>query len=101
MSSKFPVAVWRDAGGAYTGYILDGHPAAAIDTTAAGVLEQLKSFLHWTARESGIAESDFSDLGLRDIRVQVRPTYTVDGATFPVAARYPLRLTCVHGRRKD
>lgn len=101
MSRKFPVAVWQDAEGSYTGCILDGHRAAAIDVNVANVLDQLKKFLRWSARESGIGESDLSDLELRDLRVPVRPTYIEDGATFPVSIQYPMRVTCVHGRRKD
>jgi ATP-dependent Clp protease ATP-binding subunit ClpC len=102
MTLKFPVAVWQDAEGSYTARVLDGAVAAAIDTTAAAALEQLKRYLAWGLRnEVAIGSSDLADLELRDWRIRVRPEYRTDESVFPVATVATLRVTCVHGRRQD
>ena len=101
MTRKYPVAVWQDAGGTFTATVLDGAAAAATDLTAADALIQLKKYLAWVLRQDGIGLSDFDDLALRDHRIRIRPEYAAADSVFPVSTPFQLRITCVHGRRKD
>ena len=99
---RFPVAVWQDAEGSFTAYVLDGAQAAAIDRTAADVLEQLKKFLTWQMRNDDLGRpADFDELSLADHRVLVRPEYEAGGSIYPVSTAFRFRVTCVHGQRKD
>lgn len=101
MTRRFPVAVWRDAEGDFTACVLDGAECAAIDSSQAAALDQIKRFIVRYERDGGIGTPDFSDLELRDHRVALRPQYEVAGSAFPVGQAFDFRLTCVHGRRRD
>ncbi|MBC7817445.1 MAG: ATP-dependent Clp protease ATP-binding subunit [Planctomycetaceae bacterium] len=99
---RFPVAIWEDAEGSFTGSVLDGAVAAAVDDSVAGVIGQLKKYLSWLQRsDGGLGSSDFQDLELHDHRIRVRPEYRTESSVFPVAVPFELRVTCVHGRRRD
>jgi ATP-dependent Clp protease ATP-binding subunit ClpC len=102
MTLKFPVALWQDAEGSYTARVIDGAVAAAIDATAADALQQLKRYLSWSLRnENLIVSSDLSELELRDAKIRIRPEYRTPDSVFPVATTTLLRVTCIHGKRKD
>ena len=102
MNMKFPVAVWEDAQGAFTARVLDGELADATDSAAAAALLQLKRYLTWLSREQGyLSEADFDDLELRDHRVRLRPEYRIAECAYPVSKPFELRITCVHGQRRD
>ena len=102
MTRRFPVAVWQDAAGAFTAKVLDGAEAAASDATAADALAQLKKYLTWAARnDDGVGEPDFGKLSLRDHRVRLRPEYRTAASIYPVSTPFHLRVTCVHGERRD
>ena len=97
-----PVAVWQDAGGAFTARTLEGPRAVAIDRTLAAALEQLKKFLAWQAREGVLLERpEFHELCARDYTVVLRQEYELPDGTYPVSDPFPLRITCVFGNRSD
>lgn len=101
MTRRFPVAVWQDAEGDFTACVLDGAQCAAIDSSQAAALDQIKRFILRFERDAGAGTPDFDELELRDHRVALRPQYEVDGSVFPVGQAFDFRLTCVHGRRRD
>lgn len=101
MTRKFPIAAWQDAEGWYTASVLDGAEASAIDETLADCLEQLKKYLAWELRNGELGYADFEDLSLADHRIRVRPGYEVRGGMYPVSTPFTLRVTCIHGKRKD
>jgi ATP-dependent Clp protease ATP-binding subunit ClpC len=101
MTKKYPVIAWQDPQGTYTASVLDGAQAAAHDVSIADALLQLKRYLMWGARKIGVGTADFDDLTLRDHRVQVRAEYRTDDYVFPVSQPTDLRITVVHGTKRD
>lgn len=100
-SLRYPVAVWQDAEGSFTGCTLAGRPAAAIDRSVKDVLAQLTKYLTWLIRQGEDDGSpDLDDLSLAEFRVPVRPRYECLG-TVDALEPFPLRIIGVLGRRSD
>lgn len=102
MTTRYPIALWEDDEGGFTGRILDGSLAAAYDRTPNDVLAQLKKYLAWAQRRGQLGRNpDFEEPALRDLRVPIRMQYAADHATSPVPEPFVLRTTCVIARRRD
>jgi ATP-dependent Clp protease ATP-binding subunit ClpC len=103
MTLRYPVALWQDFSGTFTAIVLDGASLSAYDSTVRGALAQLEYYLAWAMRTGvpDIGRSDFIDLELRDYRIEVRPEYRVSETVYPIPATFSLRVTCVHGKRRD
>lgn len=102
MTKRFPVIVWQDAQDAFTASVLDGARADAFDVSVPAAILQLKRYLIWSARLGNYLESpDFDDLTLRDHRIQIRAEYSANDYVYPVSQLTELRVTCVHGKRRD
>src|ERR1043166_2379072 len=104
---RFPVLVWQDFTGSYSARLIDdeedsAHPLAGFGRTAREALIQLKEYLNWSfEREPWRSAPDFHDPQLVEIRVDVRPEYSVRGRVYPCDESFPLRVTCVHGRQQS
>ena len=104
---RFPVLVWQDFSGGYTGRLIDDeddplNPLAGTGATVRDVLQQLKEYLVWSfEREPWRSAPDFHDPQLMEFRVEVRPEYRVKGRVYPADESVALRVACVHGRQES
>ena len=104
---RFPVLVWQDFSGSYTGRLVDDeedplNPFAGKGTTVRQVLQQLKEYLVWSfEREPWRSAPDFHDPQLLEFRVDVRPEYRVKGRVYPCDESVAMRVACVHGRQES
>lgn len=104
---RFPVLVWQDFSGAYTGRLVDdeedpGVQLAAVGSSVREVLRQLKEYLVWSFESEPLRSTpDFHDPQLLEFRVDVRPEYRVRGRVYPCDESVALRVTCVHGRQES
>jgi len=104
---RFPVLVWQDFSGGYTGRLVDdeedpGVQLAAVGTSVRDVLRQLKEYLVWSFESEPLRSTpDFHDPQLLEFRVDVRPEYRVKGRVYPCDESVALRVTCVHGRQES
>ena len=104
---RFPVLVWEDFAGSYTGRLIDdeedpGVQLAAIGTSVREVLKDLKEYLVWSFDKEPLRSTpDFHDPQLLELRVDVRPEYNVKGRVYPCDESVSLRVVCVHGRQES
>lgn len=104
---RFPVLVWEDFSGSYTGRLVDNEedpemPLAGTGGTVREVLQQLKEYLVWSfEREPWRSAPDFLDPKLLEFRVEVRPEYRVKTRVYPCDESIPLRVACVQGRQES
>ncbi|HEX7331809.1 MAG TPA: AAA family ATPase [Pyrinomonadaceae bacterium] len=104
---RFPVLVWEDFSGSYTGRLVDdeedpGIQLAAVGTSVREVLRDLKEYLVWSFdKEPFRSTPDFHDPQLLELRVDVRPEYNVKGRVYPCDESVSLRVVCVHGRQES
>ncbi|RPI82077.1 MAG: hypothetical protein EHM42_09890, partial [Planctomycetaceae bacterium] len=102
MTHRIPVILWQSPGGTFTASTLDGPRAAVVDVTAAAALAQLKAYLVWIFRQHEGETPDLRDPELREHEVRVRPEYrTSTDSVFPVGETVQVRVTAVHGKRRD
>ena len=107
MVHRFPVLVWEDFSGSYTGRLVDDEedplvPLAGTGRSVREVLQQLKEYLVWSfEREPWRSTPDFHDPQLLEFRVDVRPEYRVKTRVYPCDESLPLRVVCVHGRQES
>jgi len=103
---RFPVLVWEDFSGSYTGRLVDdeedpGVQLAAIGSSVREVLQQLKEYLLWSFQSQPLRSTpDFHDPKLLEFRVDVRPEYQVKGRVYPSDESVSLRVACVYGRQE-
>ena len=104
---RFPVLVWEDFSGSFTGRLVDDEedpqtPLAGTGGSVREVLQQLKEYLTWSFdREPWRSEPDFHDPKLLEFRVEVRPEYRVNSRVYPCEEAIPLRVACVLGRQES
>lgn len=104
---RFPVLVWQDFTGHFSARLIDDEedpaiPLAGFGRTAREALAQLKEYLNWSfEHEPWRSAPDFIDPQLVELRVEVRPEYTVKGRVYPCDESVPLRIACVHGRQQS
>jgi ATP-dependent Clp protease ATP-binding subunit ClpC len=104
---RFPVLVWEDFSGNYSGRLVDDEEEPLVQLAAVGssvreVLQQLKEYLVWSFdSEPWRSEPDFLDPQLLEFRVDVRPEYRVKERVYPSDESVPLRVACVHGRQES
>jgi ATP-dependent Clp protease ATP-binding subunit ClpC len=104
---RFPVLVWEDFSGRFTGRLVDDeddplNPFAGTGGTVREVLQQLKEYLVWSfEREPWRSAPDFHDPQLLEFRVDVRPEYRVKARVYPCDESVALRVACVHGRQES
>jgi ATP-dependent Clp protease ATP-binding subunit ClpC len=101
---RIPVLVWKD----HEGFISAGpveddlsqHTLVAVDTTKAGALAQIKSWLNRHYKnDSSAFEPDFLDPKLSQIKVSVRPQYKIHDRAFPCDVPIELPVPCVIGHQ--
>ena len=103
---RFPVLVWQDFSGSFTGRLVDdeedpGILLAGVGRSVREVLQQLKEYLVWSfEREPWRSAPDFRDPKLIEFRVDVRPEYRVKGRVYPCDELVSLRVACVYGRQE-
>jgi len=103
---RFPVLVWEDFAGTYTGRLVDdeedpGVQIAAVGSSVREVLQQLKEYLVWSFQSWPMRSTpDFHDPQLLEFRVDVRPEYQVKGRVYPSDESVSLRVACVYGRQE-
>ena len=104
---RFPVLVWEDFSGSYTGRLVDdeedsGVQLAAVGSSVRDVLKELKEYLVWSFEKEPLRSTpDFHDPQLLELRVDVRPEYNVKGRVYPCDESVSLRVACVHGRQES
>ena len=104
---RFPVLVWEDFSGSFTGRLVDDEedpriPLAGTGGSVREVLQQLKEYLTWSFdREPWRSEPDFHDPKLLEFRVEVRPEYRVKSRVYPCDEAVALRVACVLGRQES
>ena len=104
---RFPVLVWEDFSGSYTGRLVDdeedpGVQLAAVGNSVREVLRDLKEYLVWSFDKEPLRSTpDFHDPHLLELRVDVRPEYNVKGRVYPCDESVSLRVACVHGRQES
>jgi len=104
---RFPVLIWEDFAGSYTGRLVDdeedpGVQLAAVGNSVRDVLQQLKEYLVWSFQSQPLRSTpDFHDAQLLEFRVDVRPEYQVKGRVYPSDESVSLRVACVHGRQES
>lgn len=104
---RFPVLVWEDFSGRFTGRLVDdeedpGVQLAGVGSSVREVLLQLKEYLIWSFdREPFRSTPDFHDPQLLEFRVDVRPEYRVRGRVYPCDESVSLRIACVYGRQES
>ncbi len=98
-SYRFPILVWEDFSGNFTAsQVADEEALAAYGMTSADAVFQIKEYLEWLYQHRPwLPEPDFKDARLTQIRVEVRPEFTVDGRIYPADETILLRINCVHG----
>ena len=101
---RFPVLVWEDFSGSYTGRLVDDEDVqlAAVGSSVREVLKELKEYLVWSFDKEPLRSTpDFHDPQLLELRVDVRPEYNVKGRVYPCDESVSLRVVCVHGRQES
>ena len=105
---RFPVLVWEDFSGSYTGRLVDDEEDADVQQLAAvgsnvrEILRDLKEYLLWSFDKEPLRSTpDFHDPQLLELRVDVRPEYNVKGRVYPCDESISLRVVCVHGRQES
>lgn len=104
---RFPVLIWEDFSGSYTGRLVDDEEDAGVQLAAVGssvrdVLKELKEYLTWSFDKEPLRSTpDFHDPKLLELRVDVRPEYNVKGRVYPCDESVSLRVACVHGRQES
>jgi hypothetical protein len=104
---RFPVLIWEDFAGSYTGRLVDDEEDPGVQLAAVGgsvreVLQQLKEYLLWSFQSEPLRSTpDFHDPQLLEFRVDVRPEYQVNGRIYPSDEPVSLRVACVHGRQES
>lgn len=104
---RFPVLVWEDFSGSYTGRLVDDEEdpdvqLAAVGNSVRDVLRDLKEYLMWSFDKEPLRSTpDFLDAQLLELRVEVRPEYNVRGRVYPCDESVSLRVVCVHGRQES
>ena len=101
-SYKFPILIWRDGDGLFTGSTADGPPCAAVDVSAPAVVNQLKQYLLWLYRRDPWWEPpDMREPRLAYTDVAIRPEYKVNERPYPCGHRLNIRVCYVTGLRRD
>ena len=100
-----PVLVWQDFAGGYSAALVEQdlvpQPVVAVDDTAPGAIEQIKSFLKWWCKDHSLAHApDFDEPRLIQVAVPFRPEYEEDGRLYLCRDEIELRIPCVHGRQE-
>ena len=104
---RFPVLVWEDFSGSYTGRVVDdeedpGVQLAAVGSSVREVLKDLKEYLVWSFDKEPLRSTpDFHDPQLLELRVDVRPEYNVKGRVYPCDESVSLHVVCVNGRQES
>jgi ATP-dependent Clp protease ATP-binding subunit ClpC len=95
--------VWRDAAGSWTAALAgDFETAAANAATEGEALRQLKELLEWRMdREPWNVDPDLKDPALVEVKVEVRPEYSVAKKVIPCPDTVWLRVPCVTGKQES
>lgn len=99
-SYRFPILTWAHFTGGYTACLVeDSDDIAAVATTRAGAVGQLKDLLQWRYRQHPwMGKPDFIDPELLWMKVEVRPEYKVNERATPSRETVVLRVACVRGK---
>ncbi len=101
---KYPVLVWQDYQGMYTGRFVDqeigSQMIAATGLTVESVLAELKELIQWQAAEwHQSIYPNFESAQLITFRVEVRPEHQFKNRRFPASETVALRAACVYGEQ--
>jgi ATP-dependent Clp protease ATP-binding subunit ClpC len=96
---RYPILIWEDFTGHFTARLVEDPEApAGFGATKSDALFQLKDYLNWTIlNRPWVAEPDFHNAALVNLRVEVRPEYQVKDRVYPCDESIVLRVPCVQG----
>ncbi len=102
-TQRHPVLVWSDdTGSATAALVADPFGAAAHAETEEQALRQLKELLEWRLEHTPWIEApDFAELALTEVKVEVRPQYTLGERVLPCPETLWMRMPCVTGRQEN
>jgi len=99
----YPILAWKDhAATHHAALVGDFAPACAHAQTLDDALRQLKDLLLWRMEHDfWNVDPDFLDAVLTEVKVEVRPQYTVGNRIVPCPETIWLRVPCVTGRQEN
>lgn len=100
---RFPVILWEDHAGLYTGRLLDeDQDGVAVGATRSDVLRQLSSYIaHLHEDDKHWFSPDFLKPKLRKLTFKLFPEYQEGETTYASKDAVELRLPCVTGERES
>ncbi|MEM7244672.1 MAG: AAA family ATPase [Acidobacteriota bacterium] len=101
-TERFPVLVWEDWSGAFTGRLVEAwHACGAVGRSPEDVLGQLRDLLRWSQGGPAELTPDLEDAELVVFSVPIRPEYEMESRRHPWPDSVTVRVPCVHGSLED
>jgi ATP-dependent Clp protease ATP-binding subunit ClpC len=99
---RYPILAWKDAAAHHAALVGDFAPACAHGPTLDEALRQLKDLLEWRMEhEYWNVDPDFLEPVLSEVKVEVRPQYSMGKRIVPCPETIWLRVPCVTGRQEN